>query len=46
MIANLAVTNPKIIEIQEGTRKELSCGYDCDVTEGVTYNKSIFVVIT
>lgn len=35
MIANLVVTNPKIIaEIQEGTRKELSCGYDCDVTEG------------
>lgn len=35
MIADLVITDAQTIEdIENGIRTELSCGYDCDVTEG------------
>lgn len=35
MLGNLIVTDPDCIkDIENGVRTELSCGYDCDITEG------------
>jgi hypothetical protein len=35
MLANLVVTDPDTIkDIEKGVRTELSCGYDCDITDG------------
>lgn len=35
VLGTLVVTDPNCIEdIQNGIRTELSCGYDCDITEG------------
>lgn len=35
MLGNLIITDQSIIEdIENGYRTELSCGYDCDITEG------------
>jgi hypothetical protein len=35
MLANLVVTDPTAIsDIENGIRTDLSCGYDCDITEG------------
>jgi hypothetical protein len=35
LIGTLVVTDPKCIQdIQNGYRTELSCGYDCDITDG------------
>ena len=35
LIGTLVVTDPQCIQdIQNGYRTELSCGYDCDITEG------------
>lgn len=35
MLGNLVVTDQSIIEdIENGYRTELSCGYDCDITDG------------
>lgn len=35
LIADLLITDPSCIEdIENGKRTDLSCGYDCDITEG------------